>query len=191
MDIAKEYLLSQYEELGELNGNPHVRIVRNYITGKIAVKKMMGSGQKQVYDFLKSCKTRFFPEIYECVEDGEELIVVEEYFEGRNLEDILHEEGLTEEAVCRIVSDLCCALEPLHMADPVIVCRDLKPENIVITPKKDVKLVDFDIARTVSPGKSRDTVVLGTKGFAAPEQCGYAQTDGRSDIYALGAILNY
>lgn len=191
MDLVKEYALSQYEELGELNGNTHVRIVRNVITGKIAVKKTMGIGQKQVYDILKTHRSRFLPEIYECVEDGERLIVIEEYFEGRNLEDMLYEEELPEEAACGIVYDLCCALEPLHSAEPAVVCRDLKPENIMITSDRDVKLVDFDIARTVSPGKTRDTVVLGTKGFAAPEQCGYAQTDGRSDIYALGAVLNY
>lgn len=191
MDIAEEYLLSQYEELGELNGNTCVRLVRNAVTGKIAVKKRMRIEQKQIYDFLKSHRSSFTPEIYVCVEDGEQLVVIEEYFEGQNLEDLLSEHALSEEEACCIVSELCCALEPLHWAVPPIVCRDLKPENIMITAQKEVKLVDFDIARTVSPGKSRDTVVLGTKGFAAPEQCGYAQTDGRSDIYALGAVLNY
>lgn len=191
MDIVKEYLLSQYEELGELNGNPCVSIVRNTVTGKIAVRKRMGIGQKQIYDFLKAHPNCYTPEIYECVEDGEQLIVIEEYFEGQNLEDLLYDKALSEEEAYCIVADLCCALEPLHTAEPAIVCRDLKPENIMITPQRDVKLIDFDIARTVSPGKGRDTVVLGTKGFAAPEQCGYAQTDGRSDIYALGAILNY
>ena len=191
MDLEKGYVLSQYEELGKLNGNAAVWIVRNSITGKIAVKKIMSAGQKKIYDFLASHGSKFTPEIYECVEDGDRLIVIEEYFEGRNLEDILYEERMTAQEACGIVSDLCRALEPLHMAGPAIICRDLKPENIMITPQRDVKLIDFDIARTVSCGKGRDTVVMGTRGFAAPEQWGYAQTDGRSDIYALGVLLNY
>lgn len=61
----------------------------------------------------------------------------------------------------------------------------------MITLQNHVKIIDFDIARIVSPGKNRDTVVMGTEGFAAPEQFGRRQTDCRSDIYALGTILNY
>lgn len=191
MDLAEEYRLSQYEERGLLNGNDRVRIVRNAITGKIAVKKYMSIEQKPVYDFLKACRSRYTPDIYECVEDGQRLIVIEQYIEGQNLEDILLERQITEKESCDIVCSLCRALEPLHTASPPVVCRDLKPENIMITPQNCVMLIDFDIARMVSPGKQRDTVVMGTEGFAAPEQFGHRQTDGRSDIYALGTILNY
>lgn len=191
MDFTEEYILSQYEERGTLNGNECVRIVRNSITGKIAVKKLMSIEQKPVYDFLKAYRNCYTPEIYECVEKGQQLIVVEQYIEGRNLEDILYEQEMSEEEAGNIVCRLCRALEPLHTACPAIVCRDLKPENIMLTPQNQVILVDFDIARVVSPGKNRDTVVMGTEGFAAPEQFGHRQTDGRSDIYALGTILNY
>ncbi len=191
MDLSKEYILSQYQELGILNDNEKVMIVRNTITGKIAVKKYMNIEQTAIYAFLKSHRSDFIPQIYEYIQDSRRLIVIEEYIEGRNLEDILCEQKLTaEEAVC-IVKKICHALYPLHMAEPAIVCRDLKPENIMITLQNGVKLIDFDIARIVSPGKNRDTVVMGTEGFAAPEQFGRRQTDSRSDIYALGTILNY
>lgn len=191
MDLAKEYILSQYQELGALNGNECVKIVRNSITGRIAVKKWMSIEQKFIYTFLKLHRNEFIPEIYECFENDRQLIVIEEYIEGRNLEDILCEWSMSIEESCRIVKELCRALYPLHMAEPSIVCRDLKPENIMLTLCGKVKLIDFDIARVVSPGKNRDTVVMGTEGFAAPEQFGHRQTDGRSDIYALGTILNY
>ncbi len=191
MELSKEYILSQYQELGLLNENENVRIVRNSINGRIAVKKYMNIEQTAIYAFLKSHRSDFIPQIYEYIEDGRQLIVIEEYIEGRNLEDILREQKLTiEESVC-IVKRICRALYPLHMAGPSIVCRDLKPENIMITLQNHVKIIDFDIARIVSPGKNRDTVVMGTEGFAAPEQFGRRQTDCRSDIYALGTILNY
>ena len=191
MDLAEEYRLSQYEERGPLNGNERVRLVRNSITGKIAVKKCMDIGQKPVYDFLKNHCSRYTPEIYECVENAQQLIVIEQYIEGQNLEDFLSEGRITEKESCGIICSLCRALEPLHTADPPVACRDLKPENIMVTPQNSVMLIDFDIARMVSPGRQRDTVVMGTEGFAAPEQFGRRQSDARSDIYALGTILNY
>lgn len=187
----KEYILFEYQEMGILEGNENVRLVRNSITGKIAVKKLMKAEQKPVYDFLKRHRSDYIPEIYECFEYGRQMIVIEEYIEGRNLNDILSERSFSKEEGCHIVREICRALYPLHMADPPIVCRDLKPENIMLDSCGKVKLIDFDIARRVSPGKNRDTVIMGTEGFAAPEQFGYGQTDGRSDIYSLGAVLNY
>lgn len=191
MELSQEYILSQYQELGTLNGNESVRLVRHSVTGRVAVKKCMKIGQKPVYDFLKLHRNEFIPEIYGYFVDGSQLIIIEEYIEGRNLEDILCEQGLSEAEGVRIVKEICRALYPLHTAVPPIICRDLKPENIMLTLQKRVKLVDFDIARVVSPEKSRDTVIMGTEGFAAPEQFGHRQTDGRSDIYALGTLLNY
>ena len=191
MELTKEYLLYQYEELGILEGNANVKIVRNSITGKIAVKKTMSMEQLPVYSFLRSQKSPFIPEIYDYFENGQQLIVIEEYVEGRNLEDILSEQSITAENACSIIGERCQALAPLHRATPPIVCRDLKPENIMLTLEGHVKFIDFDIARVVTPGKTRDTMVMGTEGFAAPEQYGHRQTDGRSDIYALGVLLNY
>lgn len=191
MELSKEYILSQYQELGMLNGYENVRIVRNSITGKIAVKKYMKIEQKPIYAFLQTHKNEFIPQIYGYFEHEQQLIVIEEYIEGRNLEDILCEYSLSEEAGVCIVKELCCGLYPLHAAKPAVICRDLKPENIMLTSTGHVKLIDFDIARVVSPEKNRDTVIMGTEGYAAPEQFGRRQTDSRSDIYALGTILNY
>lgn len=87
--------------------------------------------------------------------------------------------------------ELCNALKVLHHAEPMIVCRDLKAENVMIDNNGQVKIVDFDIARTVHEGQGRDTVLMGTAEYAAPEQYGYFQTDNRSDIFSLGILLNY
>jgi hypothetical protein len=79
----------------------------------------------------------------------------------------------------------------LHTQSPPIIFRDLKPSNIMITAGGKVKLVDFGIARHFVPGKLRDTQIMGTPGFSAPEQYGSRQTDCRSDLYAFGATMYF
>lgn len=191
MNLAEEYKISQYQDLSSLNEKGNVRLVRNAITGKIAVKKTVRLEQKYIYVFLQFHENPYIPDIYECLEYDSQCVIIEEYIEGRTLADVLHEKHISEEKASFIVKKICHALHPLHTATPSIVCRDLKPENIMITSFGEVKLVDFDIARIVQPDKNRDTVVMGTEGFAAPEQFGHGQTDPRSDIYTLGILLNY
>ena len=76
------------------------------------------------------------------------------------------------------------------MRAPPIIFRDLKPQNIMVDRTGQIKLIDFGIARSFQPGKAKDTTLLGTPGYAAPEQHGQSQTDVRSDIYTLGVTLH-
>src|SRR5205807_1367773 len=78
----------------------------------------------------------------------------------------------------------------LHSQHPPIIFRDLKPANIMRTPTGQLYLIDFGIARYFKPGQPKDTVALGSLGYAAPEQYGKAQTTPRADIYSLGAVLH-
>ncbi len=78
----------------------------------------------------------------------------------------------------------------LHSQQPAIVFRDLKPANIMRTTTGQLYLIDFGIARYFKPGQAKDTVALGSPGYAAPEQYGKAQTTPRADIYSLGAVLH-
>ncbi len=85
---------------------------------------------------------------------------------------------------------LCSVLHYLHTRDPAIIYRDMKPGNVMVTPNGNIKLIDFGIAREYKEQQIQDTVSLGTKGYAAPEQFGgKGQTDGRTDIYCLGVTL--
>ena len=70
------------------------------------------------------------------------------------------------------------------------VHRDIKPENIMITNNGTVKLIDFNASRIYDKNKSSDTISLGTIGYASPEQLGINQSDARTDIYALGVLMN-
>lgn len=68
---------------------------------------------------------------------------------------------------------------------------DIKPSNIIVGLDDKVKFIDFDIAREYNDAGIKDTELLGTAGYAAPEQFGFAQTDVRTDIYAFGILYNY
>ena len=70
-----------------------------------------------------------------------------------------------------------------------LVHRDLKPENIAVTPKGEVKLLDFGLARVRRTGGRRNRAIMGTPLYMAPEQANGRLVDQRSDIFALGLIL--
>ena len=96
---------------------------------------------------------------------------------------------LDEQEVIKLGLGLANVLKTLHTSEPPVIFRDLKPANIMITPDHLFFLIDFGIACTFMPGKTKDTTPLGSPGYAPPEQYGRAQTDQRSDIYSLGATL--
>lgn len=191
MQLSEEYRLSLYRDLGRLEDDEKIRLKRRTTDGKICVEKRVPAELRDIYHFLKQNHSVYIPRIYECAESGGELIIMEEYIEGRTLEEIVQEGTLSESEAGRILIELCRGLKPLHHAEPPIICRDLKPENIMLDDHSCVKIVDFNIARSFQEGKKRDTVLLGTAGYAAPEQFGFSQTDNRTDIYALGVLLNY
>ncbi len=191
MELAEEYRLSVYQDLGRLADKKQVHIVRNEVTGQICVRKSVALEQAGIYEFLQTNQSPYLPVIYECIQREAELVVIEEYLTGKNLGEWLRDHAFSEEEVTRIGIDLCQAMAPLHHADPPIICRDLKPENVIVTLEGQLKVIDFDIARTYQPGQSKDTVMMGTQGYAAPEQFGFGQTDARTDIYGIGVLLNY
>ena len=116
--------------------------------------------------------------------------IVQEYVPGVTLERYLEMHGkLDEMSTCAIAYDICDALEALHGAG--IIHRDLTPRNLIITEEGTLKVIDFGISRMEKEDASNDTELLGTAGFAAPEQYGFSQTSPRSDIYSLGVLMNY
>jgi serine/threonine-protein kinase len=123
-------------------------------------------------------------------EDGRSYLVMEFVF-GESLEKRLRSANapLLEADVLSWAVQLCDALIYLHSLTPPVIFRDLKPSNVMVTNSGQVKLIDFGIARTYKIGKKRDTVAMGSENYAAPEQWGKGQTDGRSDVYALGATM--
>jgi len=142
-------------------------------------------------NILSELRHRSLPCLYEHFTDKDHWYLVMEFIEGETLENLLlmQHAPLSLLEVCHIGMQLCSVLEYLHTREPAVIFRDLKPANVMITPFKQVYLIDFGTARLFKPGRSRDTIALGSPGYASPEQYGTAQTTPRSDIYSLGVTL--
>ncbi len=133
------------------------------------------------------------PKIYEQFTEGGRSYLVMDFIEGETLEEYLKKQNNTTlpvEKTLSIALQLCSVLEYLHTRQPPIIFRDLKPGNIMLTPSGRVYLIDFGIARHFKPGQEKDTMALGSSGYAPPEQYGKSQTTTRADIYSLGATLH-
>lgn len=143
-------------------------------------------------ELLKRLHHPGLPAVADVIDEGESLLIVMDYIEGRSLKEVLVREG----AQCREQAllwgkQLCEILSYLHEQKPPIIYRDMKPSNIMVQPDGNLKLIDFGAAREIrNTSAGEDTVCLGTPGYAAPEQWGgCGQTDERTDIYCLGAVL--
>jgi serine/threonine-protein kinase len=134
------------------------------------------------------------PKVIDSFSEGGQKYVVMEFIEGETLAermDRLGGEPLPPDTVINWGLQLCDALSYMHSQTPPVIFRDIKPGNVMITTTGEIKLIDFGIARLFKPGKSKDTQIFGTSGYAPPEQYGYGQTDERSDVFALGATLHH
>lgn len=192
MTLEEEFELSCYKELTKFIDEKEVYLVRNVETGKIYIKKIIDKRNKDIFTKLKSLKVKGIPEVITCIEDKDRLIIIEEYIHGKTLDEYIKEKGtLGEKEAVSIVINLCDILSSIHKLDEPIVHRDIKPKNVMISNDGVVKLIDFDAARAYVEGDYEDTYLLGTKEYAAPEQFGFGQSDARTDIYALGVLLNY
>lgn len=131
------------------------------------------------------------PRIVDIIDNGRTIYVIMDYIEGESLDKILNTNGPQPQAlVVEWAKQLCDVLSYLHNQKPPIIYRDMKPANIMLKPEGNLKLIDFGIAREYKQNNMTDTVSLGTRGYAAPEQFGgMGQTDARTDIYCLGVTL--
>lgn len=148
-----------------------------------------GVANAEVFSHLQSVGDVHLPRVVETYDLPDQLVVVREYVYGASLAACVAEAGrMGETTAARTVADVCDAVAALH--ERGIVHRDVSPKNVILSPRGAV-LIDLGIARTYVEGAQRDTTRLGTWGFASPEQYGFAQTDGRSDVYSVGCLLGY
>lgn len=174
--------LLQTVELLHQSDKSTVALVIDTETGKKVVRKEL-SGRHLIYSKLQTIYHPYLPNILSVRLENGKTIVTEEYIEGASLGRI----SLSERGLTRAFLELCQVLEFLHGHG--ILHRDIKPEHILLAPDGHIRLIDFDAAREPKADEVQDTRLLGTRGYAPPEQFGFAQTDARADLYALGATF--
>ena len=168
--------------------NGKISLVYDKLGKQFYIMKERDLKTAEIYSRLKNLQSPYLPEIYHAVESDGKFFIVEEFIQGRTLDDILiHNNGLDEKNSAKVLKQVCNALKILHAQK--IIHRDIKPSNIMVTNSGLVKLIDFNIARIVKENRENDTDFLGTRGYAPPEQYGFGQTDSRSDIYSLGITI--
>lgn len=188
MQLTYDYLLDNYKLLEVLKSTQEYTIElvlgsdRNtYIRRKI-------NNNLAPYFQLRDISSPYIARIYYVASDGNQTLVIEEYVKGLTLNEIL-EQGKVfgEEQVIQIALDISHGLEKMHAKG--IIHRDVKPGNIILQENGHAKIIDFNASRLMSQDKYHDTRILGTEGYAPPEQYGFMTTDQRSDWYAVGKTL--
>ncbi len=156
---------------------------------KVYVVKTVDERNRAYYIKIAQIKSPYLSPILSIEDSMDGIKIVRDYISGETLADYLQEKGKIE--VCNAVKyiyQICGGLAELHKEG--LVHRDINPNNILIASDGNVKIIDYGIVRSFANDKKADTVILGTPGYAAPEQFGFTQSDGRTDIYALGVLLN-
>ena len=188
MTNVERFNLWQFSELYSLTEN--ITIVRNNIDGRIMVRRISSGENYPVMQKIININHPNLMRVYDCILENGRCVSLSEYVEGMMLEKaVLDYTPYSEEAVRNIMSQLCDGLSELHRFG--IIHRDINPSNVMLDKNGVVKIIDFDITRTIKENKSKDTRVLGTAGYASPEQFGFSQTNEKADVYSCGVLMNF
>lgn len=179
------------------NDNGEVWLLRD-AEGKRFILKIDKTGRRDLageFELLRRLPPELkgkVPEAADYFEEEGVRYLIRTWLPGCSLSQIQEKEGAFSPEQCvQVGKALCLLLEQIHGMELPVIHRDIKPENVILSPAGEPCLIDFDIAREYKSGQEADTVFMGTRCTAAPEQYGYAQTDERTDLYALGVTLRY
>ena len=184
--------LTSYRELARVGDRGDILLVERPDTGEVFIKKYLTTYDKSIYEYLKEHPVAHMPHILYVAEGSNCLIVLEEYIKGKTLAELIREDEITVDMALSIARKTCAILKEIHNLPKPIVHRDIKPSNIIVTESQEVYLLDMNAAKWYKPDANDDTSYLGTRFFAAPEQVGYGlkASSAKSDIYALGVLMN-
>ena len=171
--------------LSEKNGCKVLRL-RNKASGRDLILRSLPT-QAETYELLCNIRCENLPETYDVFHTRDGQIVLEEYIDGITVAQVMESGRYHYRGAKRVLQGLCAALQVLH--DRGIIHRDIKPENVMIDANGRVVLIDLNASHKESDA-NRDTVIMGTVGYVAPEQLGLSQSDARTDVYAAGVLLN-
>lgn len=192
--IDFQQVLQQYQSKGhilkqQLSAKPEssVYLMQNP-EGKSYVLRICAK-PVEAYEAITGHSCPNLPQVFKAGEMEGLFIVEEEYIDGIPLwEMISGGTHMDEERTVCITLQICSGLAFLHRNG--LVHRDIKPENVMLTPEDKIYIVDLDASMRINRYKESDTTLLGTAMYAAPEQFGLTRSDERTDIYALGILIN-
>lgn len=156
--------------------------------GLFYAKKRVSKDEIGLANKLKKIHHVNVARIYDAYKDEEYGYIIEEFVNGVTLEEKMEASSISEKQAFYYALQICRGLFAVHSRK--FVHRDISSKNIMVLDDDTVKIVDFGIAREYDQNKTTDTVMMGTNGYAAPEQYGFSQSDARSDIYSVGVLLN-
>lgn len=187
MTVFDQAKYSSLETVAELGRETFLCI--DPASKKLYVRKIVDPSYLEYYERIAALDSPFLTRILGIIPEKSGVTVIREYVSGDTISDLLSSGRLFDEKqTIRIAIMICDGLTALHRCS--LVHRDINANNILITTDGNVKIIDYGIVRLFDKSKSTDTVILGTPGYAAPEQFGFTQSDSRTDIYALGVLMN-
>lgn len=173
-----------------------VYVVEEKTTGeKYILKCALNDGAKFLeteYIFLKEHDFDFLPKAVWGKKIDHGFYMLRQYFKGENLESYVEKKGClpTKEAL-EIINKIGGFISKLHHQNPPILHRDIKPQNFLRTYDGEYKIIDMETMKYYKESSDFDTVIIGTRTTAAPEQFGYQKSAVQTDIYSLGVLLVY
>lgn len=189
LDILNKYVF--LECIACTDNSSTYKAIHKVLKIKYILKIYNNTYQANEYKILSKLDHWGVPKIIDVVTKNDKTFVLEEYFDGKTLDTIINEsKSFSQNKLLDIFLKLCHILSFIHSQHPSIIHRDIKPENVMVSHSGNVKLIDFGSARQAKNHQSTDTQLLGTQGYAAPEQYGFKQSDNRTDIYSLGVLIN-
>lgn len=190
-NLQYEYLDNRYENLIIL-GNQDKKttyLANDTLDGRIVLKKYIQKEQADIYRRLLEVEEQHLVRIFYVAENEQQALVIMDYVSGQTVEQLQKAgRNFSEQEVITDTIQLLQGILAIHAKG--IIHRDISPKNVLISTDRVVKLLDFDIGRKYKKSQGSDTTILGTVGYAAPEQFGFTQSDTRTDIYAVGVFMN-
>lgn len=187
---------NDYEILDSDINKASLIVLRNKSTGSLCIQKILTDYDLDVYKTLKAHPVNNTPRIIDYIETETSLILLKEYIIGITLDEFLQNEGFSKPLffkhmykLCDIINDFQNLKNTTNNNERSIIHRDIKPSNIIISNNNELYLFDLNAAKFYKENESRDTKLLGTENFAAPEQYGFGPSNRSTDIYAIGKLI--
>jgi serine/threonine protein kinase len=182
--------ISFYKEIAPLSEEHRIYFVQHIETKKVYLKKTLSVFNLDVYEQLFKHHSKNTPRLYAMYLHEGLLTIIEEYISGDTLQEVIDLCGSVSEAdAVSYAIKLCDILVELHSQQPILIHRDIKPSNVILTEDERIILIDLNAARQCISEKERDTRLIGTEGYAAPEQFGFGNSSCQTDIYAVGNLI--